>query len=425
MAWLAHLGQNDTPSRHAPQQLAEAARAVYSTRVTSPAPTARSAVRFAIAIFLSSSLLFLIEPIAAKRLLPLLGGSAAVWTACLVFFQSALLLGYVTAHWLAGLKPRVQAAVYVALLGASLGQLFITVDPRPHADPAHPISSVLLLLTLLIAVPFVTLSATSPLLQAWYARSASGGVPGEADMPAQPYRLFAISNVGSLLALLLYPWLIEPRMTLHGQTSALAGGFVILAIVCGVIAWSIAGTPVGHDTRSHSDDPPVEAVLAPARLLLWIALAACGSVLLSAVTNHLSQNVATIPLLWIIPLVAYLLSFVVAFTDERWHPRWLVLLFGIAGAGAAGYYLYRGTLTLPVAAAVAIFCASLFGICLFCHSELYRRRPEPQRLTTFYIASRQAVRSVRSSSASQRRRSSRATTSSRSGCSSPRYSASS
>jgi spermidine synthase len=204
-------------------------------------------------------------------------------------------------------------------------------------------------------------------------------------MPAQPYRLFAISNIGSLMALLLYPWLIEPRMTLHGQSSALAGGFAILAIICGVIAWSIAGTPVAFSTSSLADNPSGPAPVAAEQPLLWIALAACGSALLSAVTNHLSQNVATIPLLWIIPLVAYLLSFVVAFTDERWHPRWLVSLFGAAGAGAAGYFLYRGTLTMPVAAAVAIYCTSLFAICLFCHSELYRRRPEPRRLTTFYI----------------------------------------
>ena len=343
-------------------------------------------MRYAVAIFLSSSLLFLIEPLAAKRLLPLLGGSAAVWTACLVFFQCALLIGYVTAHWLAGLgRTRVQAATYVALLALSLLQLSRSVDPRPYADPGHPITSVLLLLTMLIGAPFVTLSATSPLLQAWYARSASAGAPGEADMPAQPYRLFAISNVGSLMALLVYPWLIEPRMTLHGQMSALTIGFTILAIVCGAIAWSIAGTPAGHALSTPVDDGSLGSTLAPGRPVLWIALAACGSVLLSAVTNHLSQNVATIPLLWIIPLVAYLLSFVVAFADERWHPRWLVLGFGAAGIAAAGYYLHRGTLTLPVAASVAIFCTSLFTICLFCHSELYRRRPEPQRLTMFYI----------------------------------------
>src|SRR5262249_26449930 len=157
-----------------------------------------------------------------------------------------------------------------------------------------------------------------------YARATSAPPPG-AGLPSQPYRLFAISNVGSLMALLVYPWLIEPRMTIHGQTSGLVMGFAVLALVCGVIAWSIGGTA---DSAHVSSDAGDRAALPAMQLLSWISLAACGSVLLSAVTNHLSQNVATIPLLWIIPLVAYLLSFVVAFADDRWHPRRLVLILG-------------------------------------------------------------------------------------------------
>ncbi len=363
---------------------------VYSTRVKSPSVVTGSGVRYAIAIFLSSSLLFLLEPIAAKRILPLLGGSAAVWTACLVFFQCALLLGYTTAHWLAGLRrTRDQAIIYAALLVLSLFQLVLAINPAPHPDPAHPISSVLWLLTILIGLPFVTLSATSPLLQAWFARSTRAASAIDGSPAPQPYRLFAISNVGSLMALLVYPWLIEPRTTLHGQALGLANGFVVLAIACGLIAWSIAGV---DDPRLPSpapslddSEPAATSAITTERLALWIALAACGSVLLSAVTNHLSQNVATIPLLWIIPLVAYLLSFVVAFADDRWHPRWLVIPLGAAGLGFASYYLYHGTLSMPVALAVTIYCASLFAICVFCHTELYRRRPEPRRLTTFYI----------------------------------------
>ncbi len=194
-----------------------------------------SSVRYAVAIFLSSSLLFLSEPIAGKRLLPLLGGSAAVWTACLVFFQSALLLGYVAAHWLVTrASSRSQVAVYVGLLVLSLAQLTLAIDPPLHADSAHPITSVLWLLTILIGVPFLTLSATSPLLQAWYARSSRHGVTreGAARETVHPYRLFAVSNVGSLLALLIYPWLIEPRLSLHVQTAALAVGFAMLAVRC-------------------------------------------------------------------------------------------------------------------------------------------------------------------------------------------------
>ena len=192
---------------------------------------------FALAIFLSSSLLFLTEPIAGKRILPLLGGSAAVWTACLVFFQCALLLGYFIAHWLATrVSTRTQLGAYLALLAASLIQLVLVLNPSLSASNTHPISSVLWLLTILIGLPFVTLSATSPLLQSWYARASSGG-------SARAYRLFAVSNVGSLLALVIYPWLIEPRVSLHGQGMVLAIGFAGLALVCGPIAYALRGVP--------------------------------------------------------------------------------------------------------------------------------------------------------------------------------------
>jgi SAM-dependent methyltransferase len=346
-------------------------------------------VRYALAIFLSSSLLFLIEPIAGKRVLPLLGGSAAVWTACLVFFQSALLLGYFTAHWLAThTNTRTQVVAFGSLLALSLVQLVRAIDPAMSADAAHPIASVLWLLTALIGVPFVTLSATSPLLQSWFARSAA---------TTQPYRLFAVSNVGSLLALLVYPVLIEPRLRLRDQTAALTVGFAVFVAVCAAIAYSVRGAPLVVAGESPLSVPP-SAADPPARSrpvarrngvvdpVLWISLAACASLLLSAVTNHLSQNVATFPLLWIIPLVLYLLSFVVAFGSERWRPRWLMLGVGVAGLGLAGYHLWRGAARAPIGQSVAIYCGALFLLCLFCHAELYARRPAPRHLTGFYLA---------------------------------------
>ena len=341
---------------------------------------------FALAIFLSSSLLFLTEPIAGKRILPLLGGSAAVWTACLVFFQCALLLGYYVAHWLASrASTRVQLGVYLSLLGLSLIQLIVAVNPTLHASNTHPVSSVLWLLTILIGMPFVTLSATSPLLQSWYAGSSGAA-------SARTYRLFAVSNIGSLLALVVYPWLIEPKVSLRGQGIVLAVGFAALAIVCGAIASALRGLPAR--AAASATVPPVRSVepVIDARhesstdRVLWIALAACGSLLLSAVTNHLSQNVATIPLLWIIPLVVYLLSFVVAFSGDGIVPRWLGLLLALAGLGGAGYYLHKGDLFSPILHVIATFTASLFALCLFCHAELYRRRPAPARLTTFYFS---------------------------------------
>lgn len=337
-----------------------------------------NAALFAAAIFLSSSLLFLIEPIAGKRLLPLLGGSAAVWTACLVFFQSALLLGYFTAHWfVTRAGPRRQATLYVTLLALSLVQLVLGISLTLRANPGHPITSVLWLLTLLIGLPFVTLSVTSPLLQAWYARAAHA-----AGADARPYGLFAISNVGSLLSLLIYPWLIEPRLSLHAQSTALTIGFIALSLVCGAIALSTREIPLLPTSARLSE---TRTGTSGANRALWVALAACASLLLSAMTTHISQNVATIPLLWILPLVAYLLSFVVAFSSERWQPRWLVGILALAGLGGSGYLVYKGVLSTPIERATAIYIVSLFAICWFCHSELYRRRPSPAQLTSFYF----------------------------------------
>jgi SAM-dependent methyltransferase len=344
---------------------------------------------YAVAIFLSSSLLFLIEPIAGKRLIPLLGGSAAVWTACLVFFQCALLLGYLLAHWfVTRTGARTQAAAYIALLLASLAQLTLAVDPDLRANTRHPVTSVLWLLTLLIGVPFVTLSATGPLLQSWYARFRHAQMRDEGTTATpQPYRLFAVSNVGSMLALVVYPSLIEPRSSLHEQTATLAVGFALFGIVCASIALSMR-----HVAQLPSEAPPADGAAPSDRpddtrtdRILWISLAATGSILLSAVTNHISQNIATIPLLWIAPLVAYLLSFVVAFGDERWHPRWVVGVLAAGGLGAAGYLLYKGILSTPLVRAIPVFCAALFVLCLFCHSELYRRRPSLRRITAFYF----------------------------------------
>jgi len=334
---------------------------------------------YGLAIFLSSALLFFIEPIAGKRVLPLLGGSAAVWTACLVFFQSALLLGYLVAHWLTTrARPRTQGNIYLALLALSIVQLAATLAAPLRADPTRPVSSVLALLALTIGLPFVTLSISSPLLQSWFARaevSARRGGAGKA------YRLYAISNVGSLLALLVYPWLVEPRASLRSQIVVLIVAVAVLGGLCAAIVWS-QRTVTSNAVGDRVDDAPP---IAARTQVLWIALAACGSLLLCAVTNHISQNVATIPLLWIVPLIAYLLSFVVAFSGDDWNPRPLIVAVGGIGVALASYRLYEGDLHTSVLGTVAIYCGSLFAVCLFCHSELYRRRPAPARLTRFYF----------------------------------------
>jgi spermidine synthase len=340
---------------------------------------------YAAAVFLGSFLLFLTEPIAGKRLLPLLGGSAAVWTTCLVFFQTALLAGYAGAHLIVTRVPlRRQAAVFVALLVLSLAQLAAAIDLGPHASVTHPIVSVLWLLTLLIGLPFLVLSATSPLLQAWFARSA-------AATGAQAYRLFALSNAGSLIALLIYPFLVEPHMRLSEQRLLLVAGFALFAAVCAAIGFEMRGaseSAAGFIEARAESARPDDTQRGPTRrdVALWIALAGCGSLLLSAVTNHLSQNVAAVPLLWIAPLVAYLLSFIVAFAGDRWPPRWLTVALLAVGGVTLGDRLLHTDLTTPLPRTIAVYCAALFALCLFCHGELHRLRPAPRSLTAYYVS---------------------------------------
>jgi SAM-dependent methyltransferase len=333
----------------------------------------RIGLRYAAAIFLGSGLLFLLEFVSAKRLLPLLGGGAAVWTACLVFFQCALLLGYWLAHWLVThVTPRRQASIYIALLALSLVQLVYAINPSLHATPARPITSVIWLLTTVIGLPFLTLSATSPLLQSWYSRETNAG---------SAYRLYAISNVGSLLALVLYPLVLEPYLSLRQQSLTLAVEFGIFAVASLVIVstrWQDRAAPIASSVA------PSRAPLHLSRVALWIALSACGSLLLAAVTTYISQNIATLPLLWIAPLIAYLMSFVVAFSGVRWLPREATIALGAVGLGGSYYLLYHGILATPLLILASGFCLSLFLICLFLHAELYRRRPPEEQLTSFY-----------------------------------------
>jgi hypothetical protein len=345
---------------------------------------------YAAAIFLSSSLLFLAEPMAGKRLLPLLGGSASVWMTCLVFFQTVLLAGYLCAHGIATrLRPRTQAIVYGILMAASLAQVAHSLNPDLRAATDHPIYSVLRLLTALIGLPFLVMSATNPLLQAWYSRgSARDGDTAAANAPSPPYRLFALSNFGSLLALVAYPALVEPYFSLHEQTVAWSAGFLALVLLCGVISLSARNlSPTGPPMlepqaglTGNPDNPPT-----PGERTQWLLTSACGALLLSAVTSHLSQNIAAIPLLWIIPLTVYLLTFVVAFSGGKWYFRWLVVRLLPVALGGVGYQIARPDKDLPVNISVPLFCIMLFIACLFCHGELYRRRPAPRYVTQYYL----------------------------------------
>jgi hypothetical protein len=331
---------------------------------------------FAATIFLGAFLLFLIEPLIAKLILPWFGGSAAVWATCLVFFQTALLLGYLYADaTIRRLSPKRQTVVHLGLLLVSL--LWLPIAPqvfwRSHVlvDPAWRILG---LLTFSIGLPFLLLSSTSPLLQTWYARRAPG---------RSPYHLFALSNLASLLALLSFPFLIEPRLSSHHQAALWSIGYGLFVLCCALSAWISRGY---HRIAPAAPETPLdEAPPTFSTKLLWLSLSACSSMMLLAVTNHLSENVAPIPLLWVVPLALYLLSFTIVFAKRRLYSRWLTARLMAVALGAAGYAIYDSSITHAIQISVPLFCTALFVVCLFCHGELVQRKPAVRYLTSFYL----------------------------------------
>ena len=323
---------------------------------------------YAATIFLSSFLLFLVQPVIAKQILPWFGGSAGVWTTCMVFFQSLLLAGYGYADLAMRLGARRQAMLHAALLAVSLLFLPILASSgwKPQGDE-EPIGRILLLLLATIGLPYFLLSSTTPLLQAWYWRRFQSAVP---------YRLFALSNLASLLALLGFPLLLEPNFDLPalGWTwSVLYAGFVVL---CGIVAFmSGNGSSQIAQEKVTSEKPTINIQL------LWLVLAAMGSVMLLAVTNHITQNIASVPFLWVLPLALYLATFILAFDHPRWYLRPLFL-------GALALLLplmawFVPSLELKVAAPV--YLLGMFVACMVCHGELSRLRPDPAHLTRFYL----------------------------------------
>lgn len=329
---------------------------------------------YAVTIFLSAFLLFQVQPLIAKFILPWFGGSAAVWSAALLFFQLVLLAGYFYAYLIIRyLKPRQQFWVHAVLLAISLATLPIIPSPVfKTTGSADPTARILLLLAATVGLPYTLLSATSPLLQAWYVRARHGAVP---------YRLFALSNFGSMLALLSYPSLIEPRMALHRQALAWSWGFAAFAAFCVIAAWK------SKDGIDPVHKKAAGAALAPtlADNFLWIGLAACASVLLLAVTSHLTQNVAPIPLLWVVPLSLYLLSFILCFESDRLYPRWLFLPLLAAALGVFTWGISLYERNVPIKRLIPALCGALFVCCMVCHGELSRRRPHPRYLTQFYL----------------------------------------
>ncbi len=339
-------------------------------------------ILYAVTIFLSAFLLFQVQPLIAKMILPWFGGSAAVWSAALLFFQIVLLAGYGYAHVLIRyLRAISQLAVHATLLIASCALLPILPSPRwQPSEAGDPTLRILTLLTVTIGLPYFLLASTSPLLQAWYSRRTGGGMP---------YRLFALSNFGSMLALVSFPFVVEPRLTSHQQAYTWSCLFVLFAGLCGLAAWRSSNLPT-KSSSTESSASGVTQASAPdrpsfAQMLLWVALAACASTLLVSSTTHLSQNVAPIPLLWVVPLGLYLLTFILAFESDRIYQRWIFLPLLVPALGGMAYMVWANSGNLEVKWLIPGVSAGLFFCCMMCHGELARRKPAPRFLTLFYL----------------------------------------
>ena len=332
---------------------------------------------YGLTIFLAAFLLFAVEPMAAKRLLPALGGSSAVWITCLVFFQTVLLLGYMYAHGLA--RRSIPAAIHIALLVAA-ALLLLIPQPNLAGAAAHPLTAIFAALGRTIGLPFLLLASTSPLLQFWYARQQGTAIP---------WRFFALSNAGSLLALLLYPSVIETHLALSAQRAAWSVGFALYAVLCGILASRARGaaaTPESSAPAPATESPTPGTAPSARTKLLWFFLPAAAAIQLCAVTQHISQNIAAIPLLWILPLAAYLLTFIVAFEAPRLYSPWLIGRLLIVMLASLAFFLRKTDVGLPILLTIGFFLAEMFLACLFCHGETYRLRPSnPSQSTLFYL----------------------------------------
>ena len=331
---------------------------------------------YAATIFLSAFLLFEVQPMIGKIILPWFGGSSSVWSTCLLFFQAALLAGYLYAHWSTRyLKARQQAMLHLTLMATSI--VLLPIVPSPGWKPEQagdPSGRILLLLAATIGLPYILLSTTSPLLQAWYVAVRPGAVP---------YRLFALSNFGSLLALVSYPLLVEPLAATRTQAYGWSAIYAVFVILCAAVAWRLfRGTSrdkAAAESSLVTPAPPWEVKL------LWVALAGCASALLLTITTHMTMNVAPIPLLWVATLAIYLASFIICFEREKVYHRAVFLPLLACALSEAAYALYFNKGNLTIKWSIPVFLAALFLCSMACHGELVRLKPDPRHLTGFYL----------------------------------------
>ena len=333
--------------------------------------------------------MFWVQLLLGKYILPWFGGTPAVWTTCMMFFQVGLLGGYTYAHLISSrLRPRLQMVLHGGLLLACVLLLFLLamawgspITPGPNWKPHtadHPVWNIIVLLSACVGLPYFILSSTGPLLQAWFARTYPG---------RSPYRLYALSNFGSFLALLSYPFLLEPWLTLKMQARLWWWVYLGFAAACGYCAWRVGSVATKDPSAALGDEASNREDLTRPRAAsyaLWIGLAACASVIFLATTNQICQDIGVVPLLWILPLGLYLLSFIVCFENDRFYSRrWFHPLLALAVFGAC-FVLSDGAVG-SIMAQIAIYSFVLFVCCMVCHGELVQSKPHPRYLTSFYL----------------------------------------
>ena len=336
---------------------------------------------YAVTIFLSAFLLFQVQPMMGKMILPWFGGAASVWTACMLFFQSLLLLGYLYTHWMMRYlsTPR-QSFLHIALLLLCL--FFLPISPSEALKPQgseNPTGLILYLLGVTIGLPYMVLSTTGPLVQAWFAKERSDVVP---------YRLFALSNLGSMLALLAYPLVIESALPTRMQSWTWSAFFVVFVGCCVYLsrrslALGDASPATPGMAKGIAEVPAPTPTLG--QQLIWVALAACPSMLMVADTSFMTENIAPIPLMWVMPLALYLLSFIICFEMPSWYKRvvWLPLL--VLSLALLAYLPNLGIGEWPVSLSVGLNLLSFFVVCMACHGELALQKPNPRHLTSYYL----------------------------------------
>ncbi len=337
-----------------------------------------SAVLFVMTVLVSAFLLFQVQPMLARYVLPWFGGTPAVWTVCMLFFQVFLFLGYAYAHALQKwFSVHWQAGIHVSLLAVAL--VFLPIEPDPlwrDNQEVTPTFAILMLLCTTVGIPYFLLSSTGPLLQVWFSRAHEG---------KSPYPLYAVSNLGSFVALLSYPIVFEPLLPVSDQVDLWSWGFASFAVLIAIIAGTLFFFRQDSGVVEISKSAPERSDVSVMSRILWIGLPACATLVLLSVTNHITQDVAAIPLLWVVPLSLYLLSFILCFESDRWYrprPYAVAMIAIILGVVALEGLFEQNAPILSILA----YNALLFVACMMCHGELASIRPGPDKLTSFYLS---------------------------------------